>query len=322
MTKKTKIIYFSILFIQSLIIAFLLLHIYHKQNVISINPLKKDGLIFPISSPKLKYFYEPKPNSIRTDHPDWLPYTATNTINTDRLNERFDYSTAKAPDTYRIITIGDSFTFGAFVNTADNWTEKLEDLFQTTNFCNGKKVEVINLGGPAYDLEYAVARLKLRGIKYDPDIVIWFVKNDDFAIINEIMKPTMDKHEKEFDAKLSLYSTDYSWLNMAIKEVNEKYGEETILNRQIEIVKSMADIFKKKLVFITFPQTQMKYRKILSNFLNSRPQTYLYDKLPDIYLPNMSSARLRDGHPSVEGHQLIATSVFEYLKQNTSILCR
>lgn len=323
MTKKTKIIFFSILFIQVLIITSLLLYIYYKQNNIlskvSITPLKKENLIFPKNSSNLKYFYELKPDILPIENPDWLSYKATYTINKDGLNERFDYSTKKAPDVFRIITIGDSFTFGAYVNTPDNFPEKLEDIFQTTSFCKAKKIEVINLGVPGYDIEYAVTRLKLRGIKYNPDMVLLFVKNDDFKMNNEIMRPAQLKYRKEFKNPAP---GNYPWNTMAIKEAYEKYGEEAVLNLQIEIMKSITDNFKKKLVLLTFPQTIKKYKDILTNFINSRPQTYFHDNLPDIYAPDMPNAHLPDTHPSTEGHRLIASSVFEYLKQNKLISCQ
>jgi hypothetical protein len=57
-------IFISLIFVEITIILFLGFNIYHKKNVlgeISINPIKKENLIFPKEG-KLKYFYEPKPN--------------------------------------------------------------------------------------------------------------------------------------------------------------------------------------------------------------------------------------------------------------------
>ena len=53
----------------------------------------------------------------------------------------------KNKDTFRIITLGDSFTFGMYINTKDNWTELLEDKLNSDMGCkNISMFEVINLG--------------------------------------------------------------------------------------------------------------------------------------------------------------------------------
>lgn len=106
--------------------------------------IKKEDVVFSSDSP-LKYYYTLKPNLPESDSPDWLPYKAVYTINSDGLNERRDYTVAKDQGTFRIVTLGDSFTFGHFVNTSDNWTEKLEDLLHNDAKCRGKNFEVINL---------------------------------------------------------------------------------------------------------------------------------------------------------------------------------
>ncbi len=157
---------------------------WQQQNVLGTvvaNPLVKDNFIFPPDD-ELKYFYEHKPHAIQKFKPNWLAHEVVNTINADGLNERFDYSMAKPPDTFRIMTLGDSFTFGALVNTADNYSEKLEDLLNTKLPCSKiRKFEVINLGVEGYDLEYSLHRFKIRGQKYHPDLVLWFLNYGDFS---------------------------------------------------------------------------------------------------------------------------------------------
>ena len=108
------------------------------QHVAVIN---KESLVF-LPGDKFEHYYELKPDREYEDKPDWLPYTATYHYNTDGLNERENYAVEKPADTYRIITLGDSFTYGHFVNTTDNWTEQLEILAnKKRKLCNGKKLK-------------------------------------------------------------------------------------------------------------------------------------------------------------------------------------
>lgn len=136
---KYKKILFIVIFIETGVLCFLIYTVYVKikieKNVLgalSYNNINKENLIFPPDH-ELKYYYESKPNVTETDQPEWLPYNAVYTLNSDGFNERFDYSLKKSPKTFRVITLGDSFTFGHFVNTADNFPEKLEDVLNTSS---------------------------------------------------------------------------------------------------------------------------------------------------------------------------------------------
>jgi len=72
----------------------------------------------------LKYFYKPIPESSNNETAAWLGYTATyisnkDTIifNKDTINSLTDFSVKKKLNTYRIFTVGDSFTYGSYMNT-------------------------------------------------------------------------------------------------------------------------------------------------------------------------------------------------------------
>ena len=131
--------------IQCVVIVFLCFHIKSKKNNtlgVSVNPINSNA-IQKVSSNDLRYFYEPKANTVEEVHKDWLLNTPKYTINNDTLNERFNYDVQKKQGTFRIITLGDSFTFGENVDTKDNYTEQLEDLLNSK--CSLNKFEVINL---------------------------------------------------------------------------------------------------------------------------------------------------------------------------------
>ena len=94
--------------------------------------------------------------------------------NSDGFRDR-DYPVSKDKGVYRILTIGDSLTFGWGVPRKSTYAEQLEARF------NGAvpKYEVINLGHGNYNTYQEVNLLEERGMKYDPDLIIMgFYIND------------------------------------------------------------------------------------------------------------------------------------------------
>ena len=104
-----KLFIFFLVIIELFAVPYLILRIYNNKSIlgkVSVNPIDKNNISFDEKN-KLKSFYEPRPNSIEKIN-EWSPYKGTYTINSDSLNERFDYSVDKPERTYRIITLGDS----------------------------------------------------------------------------------------------------------------------------------------------------------------------------------------------------------------------
>lgn len=331
MKKKTNLL--SILILIQLIIVFLLFFKIQKKrnNVLdnlSINPIKRENLSQDTTQESsLRFFYQFKPNTIIKDFPLWLKKSINNTINADGLNERFDYSIIKNRGVFRIITLGDSFTFGAFVNTPDNYSEQLEDLLNKNLSCkNINKFEVINLGVGGYDIEYAVERYRIKGQKYNPDLVLWFLKDDDFQIINEYVIPLEKQLQITMklnpDSKEYYYSKDGTtyptWVKSSQKLLEEKGGN-YISNYNYNALNKINLYFKNPLLIFTYPPTQEMFRSLMLKFSVSRKNTFFNDKLFNIYQNNENF--YFDKHPNQKGHELIANDLFNYLINNRLVFC-
>jgi lysophospholipase L1-like esterase len=119
-------------------------------------------------------------------------------INFDNCRDR-EYTIEKLNDTIRVIALGDSFTFGWGVDLNDTWPKQLENLLNKK--CEKKKFEVLNIGVPGYNTPMEIEFFKLRGIKYNPDIVILgYVGND---LVNETLRPILlSKLREEYSSKL------------------------------------------------------------------------------------------------------------------------
>lgn len=112
--------------------------------------------------------YEATPNS------EGYAWGAQIKINSYGFRDK-DYSISKDVKTYRIITLGDSVTFGNLLSVEETYSDQLEALADEA----GKNFEVLNLGLGGYNTLQEVATLELIGIQFQPDLVIVdYVIND------------------------------------------------------------------------------------------------------------------------------------------------
>jgi len=330
--KKKKIILISIFCLEIIIGGTFLFNFY--QKIITqrkILGLKKVAIIdketiIPANDSKFEYYWQLAPNTIVEDSPGWLPYKAIYHYNADGLNERFNYPIEKEDGVFRIITLGDSFTYGHYVNTEDNWTEKLEDLLNADlSLYNFKKFEVINLGMGGFDIPYINERYKTIGSKYNPDLIIWFESGSGLTRYYELMAPMIeicqekineDFKEKENVTSLQKQLAGYGCWDNAEKQMVQQYS----LERITEMLKTHLDDFfahvdPKKVIFFTAEDGSLpdNERKTLDLWRKSYPEAIFSSTIPNIY--NMGGA-LEDGHPNNKGHLIIANNIFDYLQDN------
>ncbi len=285
--------------------------------------IRKEESIFSSNS-HLKHFYEPKQNKIVKDKNIFTSYIPEYTINSDGLNERFDYEIKKDPKVFRIIVLGDSFTFGKYVDTKDNYVERLEDKLNSKIFCpKYRKLEVINLGVGGYDMEYAVERLKKRGMKYNPDLVLWFVRNDDFEQLLDKMYDKVKEYGKQMaiDGTYQQSIREGSYFPEYVRvteELNIQYGEEFISQYRRKNLEDFLQTYDGPLLIFTFP-THHKIKEFLSNSISLSKNWFLYGDL--IYVPKYNGA-FPDSHPNVFGHELIAEDLYNYLLIHKMIPCQ
>lgn len=94
----------------------------------------------------------------RTMSPGWI----TNT-NARGIRGQEDYPYERTPNTTRIVTLGDSYTFGFEVNDDESYSSHLAGLVNA---------EVLNLGVPGYGHDQMLLYLQQEGVKYHPNVVI------------------------------------------------------------------------------------------------------------------------------------------------------
>ena len=93
-------------------------------------------------------------------------YAVEYRINSKGLRD--EETTYKKPeDTFRIVLVGDSYTFGFGVPIEKHFSTLLEGYFQN--------VEVINMGIDGFGVDQELLYLKLEGFRYKPDLVLAYV---------------------------------------------------------------------------------------------------------------------------------------------------
>ena len=89
----------------------------------------------------------------------------------------FDYPLAKPDGTYRILVLGDSIAFGycnptEFIARDDTFPKVLERRLNDPPLPGIERVEVINLSVSGYDTAQEVEFLRVKGLAFDPDLVL------------------------------------------------------------------------------------------------------------------------------------------------------
>lgn len=281
----------TVVLIQLIGIFFIGKQIFQKRDVkgVSVNPIVRYEIV---SSPsgKLEGFYEPQIGDIKRDLSflgEDYNYSVIYHINNDRLNQLNDYQVEKSKGVFRIITLGASFTYGANVNTKDNYPMQLQEMLDKS--CGEKKFEVLNLGMGGYDLEYSVERLRVRGMKYDPDLVVWLITDDNFRTIKDISEDSL-----------------------------KQLSEEALVNMQKARIKETFSIYGRPIVFVGSKNLAWQHKNLLKRITSIEPHTHLFLETPDIY---KKKAFFPDNHPNEKGYKLIAESIFDYLKDEKVIQC-
>ena len=94
-------------------------------------------------------------------------------INSKGLRDR-ELPYEKPPGTFRILALGDSWTFGFRMQEPDAYPRQLERILREHASARGdaRQIEVINAGVIGYSTDQEAAYLRVEGWKYQPDLVL------------------------------------------------------------------------------------------------------------------------------------------------------
>ncbi|HEY5998240.1 MAG TPA: SGNH/GDSL hydrolase family protein [bacterium] len=87
-------------------------------------------------------------------------------------NRDFEYPVEKPPRTFRVIAIGDSFTYGRGASFDDVWSKRLERYLYDYGNVKGQRYEVLNWGHPGVSTPFEVETLKKDARRYGADVIV------------------------------------------------------------------------------------------------------------------------------------------------------
>lgn len=117
--------------------------------------------------------------------------TAKIDTNSKGMRDFREYDYNKSEGTYRILILGDSYSFGNGVDLNESYPEYLRENFKDKN------VEVINLAVPGYGINHEYVSFLEEGKKYNPDIILVAFSPNDLEvhqIVEEGGKTSVDKN--------------------------------------------------------------------------------------------------------------------------------
>jgi len=100
-------------------------------------------------------------------------------VSTNSLGLRSPEPLTKKPGEIRILSLGESSTFGAYVGDRQTYSTQLEGILDKAA-PEGTRYRVINGGVSAYSSFQSLTYLKLRGWQLEPDIVLFYHEFNDY----------------------------------------------------------------------------------------------------------------------------------------------
>lgn len=178
-----------------------------------------------------------------------------------------------------------------------------------------------------YDIEYAAHRYITRGLKYHPDLVIWFVKNDDFSELADISLEKIDEYSKKTPEEITIEISQiekHVALPQALREPFEKISyivndelhkevsQKQFMDIQTNAVYAVADSADIPVVLFTFNTTDSMYKARMKVWKNTRSNILPYFDIRNVADHDATFAP-HNGHPTRYGYDLMSDDMFAYL---------
>lgn len=263
--------------------------------------------------------------------------------NSSRFRDR-ERSYSRNRGFFRILSLGDSITFGSSVDRDQRFTDLLEEKL--------RNIEVINLGVQGYGLDQELLLLQEEGANYQPDLILLYLIPDDLTracyskmwdrpkphfIVTEknelslanvpvpktdffSFKNPVSDHLRHLLARRSylfwlLQDKLYSRKASTLAAVSREESKEVLAELLFSEMKKTAEAVKAPLLIIGECPGQ------LIDFLTKKGIYYAPDPLTSYAGPS-SDIFYSDRHPNPRGHKILAEGIYGTLKKKGLIPAR
>lgn len=288
-------------------------------------------LFFLAAEILLALFHLPKENPYLRKDLSWQQQYVV--LNSAGYRDR-EFSKDKSPDTFRIYSVGDSYTFGWLIDDPNkSYPKIIEKKLNQKNL--SKKIEVINAGTPGFSIFEDANRLISEGLSYHPDLVL-FAMTDDRVITTEQIYPSPpDAFVPNFIKNLRIYKLLIVPLTRSLSEreyqnnlyqaySNKNSKDWKIFSAQLLAMKNAAEKNNSSLGIILYPHVKpmkpndpydlLVYNKRFADF-SKQNNILLIDPLKD-FLNYKDKERLVvnpiDAHPTAEMNEIVGNA---FIKQ-------
>ena len=261
-----------------------------------------------------------------------------------KLRSDFVHSLSKPEGVYRIVTVGDSFTYPTFMQFDDSYSKRLERILNLAN-PGENKAEVLNLGRMGLSTQREVAEIK-RAIGYHPDLIILEITLNDAELHN--FHQEQQKHPGKFsfgeykvtpeNHPLLSHFHGLSFLYERMHRIGSKnavaeyyvnsFRDERnlqIFETSLDEIKAVADQAGVRLAVVIFPMFYTdiddsypfaEIHTILHNELDKRGLKYIdlrsaYTGIPHTRLNVIVG---KDTHPNEIAHRIAADNIYRWLE--------
>ncbi len=228
------------------------------------------------------------------------------------------FNLEKSENTFRILVIGDSLTFGYGINRSDVYIERLE---RELNEEFSKKIQVINAGVPGYGMKDKYLLLKHKGLQYNPDLIVVTVNSNDGR-----SREKLNKMQKQAREKVRTESQNHSWTENEIRErirkesyrIESQYIQnqpiENTSFRYLEVIRKTSHNHNTPLIYYRVDKLPDKARRYLDQW-SEETNSSVYN-VPKKFQSRRNKFRISrwDGHPNAMGHQLLAEGIMNPLE--------
>ncbi len=266
-------------------------------------------------------------------------------INSQGFRDR-EHKVKKDKNVFRILCLGDSSTFGLRVELDETYHALLENKLNKELGHKGIRFEVINAGVPGYTSCQGLALYKLKGFKYKPDIVTFYLGGNDigrnfYLSDKEIMQNDVPVAVKVIINNLLLKLDSYRVLRKFIIDITkerknnireivprvslEDYKENILeLNKLCKKNGSVLVLISPPVCKVEFFEKNLQRKKVLVQWRRELKNIAQEYNIPLVSIPEMTEESPSDTkrffldmmHPNPLGHRMIMERLYDCLIAN------